>query len=278
MADDPTAALREQARERGRRILAHAPFDAFADRATLLLTAPPDGVELPFAPGTIALWLILEPAAARALPDPHRSALIGRGSYVAYERPRDAALSPLELTITLDPIPVLEAINRRALEARWTVRHAEPLHDRLGRHPQLVAAASLYPEDGPERVVRGLWLQAVAAVRAIWVVGRAPAAAALPAAGEASAALARLACAYDEGDHPTVDLLLPVARQTRIGRRLASWLDDLGAAVAGDAPATRRVAAAAEQVLREVAAVLGELYRDRPWLREPEAYALRAPR
>jgi hypothetical protein len=148
----------------------------------------------------------------------------------------------------------------------------------MGRLPQLVAAATRYPQDAPERITRTLWLQVAAAVRALWIVGVAPAAVALPAAGEVSAALCRLACAYDEGDHPTVDLLLPAARRTRIGRRVATWLDDLAAALAGDAAATRRVLAAADQVLREVSGVLGENYRDRPWLRDPEAFALRAAR
>ena len=33
-----------------------------------------------------------------------------------------------------------------------------------------------------------------------------------------------------------------------------------------------------DQVVEEARVILGELYRDRPWLRTPEAFALRAPR
>ena len=279
MTDDPSAALREQARERGRRLLADAPYAEFADRATLLLTSPPTGLALTTPPHVAAFWLLVEADAARALPDPMRRALMSGGSYVERMRPAAAARElAVDLTVSSDGAAAIAGSGRRALEARWAIRHAEALHDRLGRHAQLIAAANRYPDDAPERIVRSLWLPAVSAVRALWVLGDAPAAVALPVAGEASAMLCRLACVFDEGDHPTPDLLLPAARQTRIGRRIATWLDDLAAALCDDAAATRRVGAAAEQVLREVTGVLGELYRDRAWLREPEAYALRPSR
>ncbi len=282
MLDDPTAALREQARERGRRLLAAPPFESIADRTTLLLTSPPadDLGDAAFAPAVPAFWMLVDPALARALPDPYRSALQRDGVYVARERARGPgdALDGYDLTITIDATTTFEGVARRTLESRWAVRHAQVVHDRMGRHAQLIAAAGRYPQDVPERITRALWLQLVAAVRALWVIGVAPAAAALPAAGEAAAALCRLACVHDEGDHPTLDLLVAVARGTRIGKRVATWLDDLAAALGGDAAATRRVLAAADQVLREVAGVLGELYRDRPWLRDPEAYALRPSR
>lgn len=279
MTEDPTASLREQARERGRRLLAEAPYAELADRATLLLTGPPSALPLPTPPHTAAFWLIVEADAARSLPDPMRRTLSGGGSYVERVRPR-AGTDELahDLTLSTDAAAAIAGFGRRALEARWAIRHAEPLHDRLGRHPLLIAAASRYPDDAPERIVRSLWVPAVTAVRSLWLLGEVPSAVALPAAGEASALLCRLACAFDEGDYPTPDLLIPAARQTRIGRRIITWLDDLGAALCDDEPAIRRVTTAAEQVLREVTGVLGELYRDRAWLRDPEAYALRAQR
>src|SRR5438128_1388536 len=82
MVDDPTAALREQARERGRRLLANTPFDEIADRATLRLTAPPANVALTVAPVTAGFWLLVDPSAGRSLPDPYRAALVRGGVYV----------------------------------------------------------------------------------------------------------------------------------------------------------------------------------------------------
>ena len=69
-----------------------------------------------------------------------------------------------------------------------------------------------------------------------------------------------------------------MAADTRLGRRLVTWFDALTAAVGGDAAAARRAVAAGDQVIEETRKILGEVYRDRLWLRTPEAFALRAPR
>src|SRR5690606_4587400 len=147
----------------------------------------------------------------------------------------------------------------------------------LRRAEQYALRAGLLPDDAPERVSRTLWLEAVQAANAIDVLPTAPGAAALPA-GEAAAALCRLACFDDSGAYPPAAYLRAAARGTRLGRRIATWLDDLPRAVGGDEAAARRVVAARDQVLEEARTILGERYRERPWLREPEAFSLRPPR
>jgi hypothetical protein len=91
-------------------------------------------------------------------------------------------------------------------------------------------------------------------------------------------ALLRLGCLLDEGAYPAIDELRAIGCTTRIGLRVASWLDDVSAALTGDEAAARRVIHAAPQVLVETRKILAERYRDRDWLRDPAAYEMRARR
>ncbi|MPZ99077.1 MAG: hypothetical protein GEU80_07005 [Dehalococcoidia bacterium] len=276
MTQDPASALREQAREWGRDLLGAAPWQQLAPHLSLLLTSPPAGIDLPAAPAGIDAWLLLDASEARLLSAPQREPLLRDG--VTVERPSGASRIGLTVMTSEAAGRLVAGTTRRSLEARWLVRHAEPLHDRLRRGEQMAAVARQLPSDAPERITRALWLQTVQAVHALGAVAASPPAVVLPAAGEASAALCRLSCVVEDGTHPPLEWLLPAARETRVGRRVASWLDDLGASFGGDEAATRRVAAAREQVLREVETVLGEHWGDRPWVRAPEAAALRAAR
>jgi len=95
---------------------------------------------------------------------------------------------------------------------------------------------------------------------------------------EAAAPLARLACVLEEGTHPPTEWLLPAARETRLGKRIAPWLDDVVPAVAGDARAARWTRESGAGVLREVATVLRTEFAASDWLRDPETYALRPSR
>jgi hypothetical protein len=143
---------------------------------------------------------------------------------------------------------LLEAVSRPALEARWLVRHAEAVHDPLRRLEALSAHASTLPaDDALERAVRPLFLQLVSALNALDSGG-------VAAAGEAAAALARLACTLDAGGHPPLDWLAEAARHTLVGPRLGIWLDDLPRAAAGDEGAQRRVLRARAGVRRTPAA------------------------
>jgi hypothetical protein len=272
----PPDAFRERARERGRALLAVAPFDEIADRATLLLTSPPTGVDSDTVPAYAGLWLIIETGDARALPAPYRGGLTRDSSYVEFLR-ASGEMPAVLLTITTNHTELLEGVSRRSLEARWSVRHAEAVRDRLDRLPRLAAAAARFPHEAMERILRPLWLQAAPALRTLWIVAESPGDA-VPVAGEAAAAVCRIACVFDSGDHPPTEFLFAEAKTTRIGRRLTSWLDDFAPALGGDEVAARRVTAARDQVQREIAAVLAERYGDRPWLRDPEAFALRTPR
>lgn len=276
MTNEPESpTLHDRAREWGRALLDAAPWSGVSDRVTLLLVEPPSRIEEPPAAG-MAFWLTLDREAARSLPPAYRDAL-GTDRAVV-ERPRVAAgVPPVTLSVMTDEglHRLLQAVTRPALEARWQARHLEAISDRLRRAEQYELRAGLLPEDVPERVVRTLWLDLVAALRAL---SPAPGAGGLPVAGEAAAALCRLACFEAVGGYPPAHLLRAVARDTRLGRRLGPWLDDLASAIGSDEAAARRVISSRDQVAEVVRTVLGELYRNRPWLRDPEAFMLQAPR
>ena len=276
MTDDPSATLREQAREWGRTLVAAAPWGDLAERVTLLVTAPPTGIDA--VPNSVSLLLAIDTPSARALPPEYRALLTDEAMV---ERRRATATMPaLALTLTTDNAfdRLLQSLTRRAMEARWQVRHSEVVSDRLHRAENFALRAGMLPDDGPERVVRGLWVEAQAAARAFPSISGARYEDALPAAGELVAALCRIACFVDDGAYPATEWLLPAARPTRIGKRISSWFDGIAPALGGDEAAARRVGSSTDQVLIEVQDVLSERYRGRPWLAEPEVYTLRTPR
>ncbi len=273
MTSDPADALREQAREWGRALLAGKPWSSVPDRVTLLLVEPP--AKFP-ATTSVSYWLTIDAPAARSLPDPYGPAIAADRAIV--EHPRAEGLR-VTLSVMSD-----EALHRflsgttpAAIEARWQARHAEVLSDRLRRGEQYALRANLLPDDAPERITRTLFLELVAAVRGLRSLEANPGHG-LAVAGAASAAACRIACFDDAGAYPPAEHLRAVASETRLGRRIVTWLDDLVRAVGGDEAAVRRATSAGDQVVEETRLILGELYRDRPWLRTPEAFALRAPR
>ncbi|MCK9485608.1 MAG: hypothetical protein M0R73_02740 [Dehalococcoidia bacterium] len=278
MTDGPVDALREQAREWGRALLAAPPWAGVSDRVTLLLVDPPAGLDDAPATGGLTFWLTLDAEAARSLSPEYRTPLTSdRG---VYERPRVPAGAPrVALAVMTDEAlhRLLQGTSRPSMEARWQARHSEAVSDRLRRAEQYALRAGLLPDEAPERVSRTLWLEAVTAARGLDGIETSPAGI-LAGAGEVTAALCRLACFEDGGAYPPAAHLRAAARQTRLGRRIATWLDDLPRAVGGDEAASRRVVSARDQVLEEARTVLGERYRDRHWLREPEAFTLRPPR
>ncbi len=277
MTDGPSDALRTQAREWGQLLLAGPAWSSVLDRVTLLLIDPPAGLDAP-TPTTAGLWLVIDAPSARSLPAEIRTPL-GTDQPLFEEHRATATAPAVRLAIQTEEglHRLLQGLSQPALEARWQVRRAEALSDRMRRLEQFTVRAGIVPADGPERIVRTLWLDLVAAARGLDVLPDAPGAA-LAAAGEVSAGVCRLACALDEGAYPPAAYLRAAAAETRIGRRLGSWLDDLAVAVGGDEAAGRRVIGSRAQAIEEVRTVLGEQYRDRPWLRTPEAFALRAPR
>ena len=241
---------------------------------TVLLTAPPDiAAAADDVQATSAgAWLIVEAEQARALPQPWRDRLTA-GAHVEHLRTPDGLPVTLSVMTVQAVERAMDGSSRRSLEARWTVRHAHPVHDPLSRLNGLRQAAGMLPADATERITRSLFLQAVSSLRSL--------AAARPSeasAGEAGAAVARLACVLDEGSHPPVEWLIDSVRQTAQGQRLSSWFQDLPAAVAGDERAVRWVADAGDGVLRELTAALRAEYSGRPWLQDPDSYLLRPPR
>ena len=276
MTEDPSAVLREQAHEWGRALIGAAPWGDLAERVTLLVTAPPTGIDA--VPNSVSLLLAIDTPSARALPPEYRALLTDEAMV---ERRRATATMPaLSLTLTTDNAfdRLLQSLTRRAMEARWQVRHSEVVSDRLHRAENFALRAGMLPDDGPERVVRGLWVEAQAAARAFPSIMGDRYEDALPAAGELVAALCRIACFVDDGAYPATEWLLPAARPTRIGKRVSTWFDGIAPALGGDEAAARRVGSSTEQVLIEVQDVLSERYRSRPWLAEPEVYTLRTPR
>lgn len=276
MPDQAPDALHEQAREWGRRLLAAPPWAGVSDRVTLLVVDPPTGVEA--SCGVIALWLTLDGEAARSLPPEYRTPLTTGRAVV--EQPRVAADEPpVTLAVLTDDAMqrLLQGTNRTGLEMRWQARHHQVVSDRLRRGEQYALRANLLPDDAPERIVRLLWLEVNQAARGLDGL-QVDAGAGLAAAGEVSAALCRLACFDAVGAYPPVAYLRAAAAETRLGRRLAPWLDDLVRAAGGDDASVPRILGSRGQVLEEARAILGERYRDRPWLRDPAAFVFQPPR
>ncbi len=272
-APSPADVARAHARAAGLTLIAAAPWSEVASRALLLLVRPPAVAWAEAA--APELWLILDTVEARALPLTMREPLLADGVT------RSLAGEDVDLAAFTSEATArtLEASTRHALEVRWALRHAEALHDPLHRAPGLAAAAGRLPIEALERVVRPLYVQAVSALGALLdepADGRRDTVLLLLA--EAAAPLARLACVLEEGSHPPTEWLLPAARETRLGKRIAPWLDDLVAAVAGDARAARWTRESGAGVLREVAATLHAEFAGRDWLRDPETYALRPSR
>ncbi len=264
-------------RERAAALLAAQPWVEVASRGLLVLVRPP---ATPWAnTSTIsAAWLILDGVEARALPPEFRGPVVRDG---ALRLPASAA-DGLELAVmTSEGVGrALDGVTRRSLEMRWMLRHSVPLHDPLHRHDSLVGAAGRLPEDALERAVRPLYVQAAAALGALTtgVPSIASATSAFLLLGEAAGALTRLACVLDDGSHPPPEWLAPAARETRLGKRIAPWLDDLGPAAGGDDRAAGWIREASMGVLREAASVLQVEFAGRDWFTDPESYALRTPR
>jgi hypothetical protein len=277
VATDP-AALREQAQEWGRALLLQPPWEPLTERLSLIMVSPPVDSTLEYAPPEATLWLLLDRPSMGSLPDTIGQPLRTIGAHV--ERHRATTTTPA-ITLAVRSVEAIEhqveGVGRREFELRWTLLHAAPIADRLRRLEQLASTARLLPPDGLERAVRGLWLDAQAAGRALWPLASEPGHA-LTAAGELSGALLRLACLMDEGAYPPADWLRSAATGTRIGMRLGAWLDDLTAGLSSDDAAARRAVNAVDQVLEEVRLVLRERYADRDWLRDPAVYELRARR
>jgi hypothetical protein len=267
----PTSALREQAREWGRALLDAPQWADVPDRVTLLTITPAAGYDDDAR--SIVLWLTIDIPAARSLPNEY--AALTRDEVIIEKRP--AAPGTLVAMTDASLHRLLQGTSRASVEARWSVRHAEAIADRLHRLDEFNVRANMLPEDALERIVRALWLDLHAAAGSLDTIEAHPRNS-LPVAGEAAAAVARLAVALEEGAYPPAELLMRAVRETRIGKRLGVWLDDLGSAVSGDVEAARRVVASREQALTEVRDVVGERWRSRPWWRDPEAYVLRAPR
>jgi hypothetical protein len=278
-AADAVASLREQVAEAARALLATPAWEPVAPR-TLLLRVRPPAAEWADASGTPLLWAILDASEARAFPPELRGALVRDGS--AFERVPGGADPPaMQLAVfTSEGIGrLLEGVTRRSLEARWSVRHAEPLHDPLHRFDMLVGAAARLPADALERIVRPLYVQAAQALDALAAAppeGRPETA--LVLAGEAAAAVCRLACVVESGSHPPAEWLVPEARTTHLGKRVSSWLDDLAPAVGGEERAARWIRDSGAGVLRELVGVLRAEFAGRDWLNDPQAQAIRPGR
>ena len=170
MTADPTEAIRTQARADCEALLAGQPWSDFATRALVLLVRPP-AVAWASPLGMPSLWMVLDASEARALPPRERDPLVTAGLYRTVA-PRDR----YELVVfTSEAIgSALEGVPRSSLELRWTVRHAEPLHDPLHRAEQLQRAAGDWVERGIARrvgvVVRHRPLGYAANAMAVWDV------------------------------------------------------------------------------------------------------------
>ena len=249
-------------------LLDEPPWDELERDLTLLRVRPPraDWVDESHATDVPpALWLLIDAADARTLQEPWLSPLMRDGM----RRVRD---DDGELTVlTIEGCAgLLEATTRRAFEVRWTLRHADVLHDPRARHDGIASAAARVEIDALERAARALYLQVYAALEALPHAGDDT----VIVGGEAAGAVARLACLLDEGCYPPAEWLYPAARATERSRWLRPWLDSL----TGDEDAQRRAAQAASGVLRELASALRAQFANRPWLQDPERFALRAPR
>ena len=251
--------------ERGLELLQQEPWIDRPRELTLLLTRPPRVAWYESDDAQPGYWLVLDLEAARGLDASLRDPLVRDG----FSRLNGDGFD-LDVFTAESASLLLEATTRRALEARWTVRHATAIEDPLGRHAQLASLASRLPSDALERLVRGQLLQLVAAIDAL---PRATGGALIPA-GEAAAAATRLACLLEDGAHPPAEWLLEACRETSLGRRLRPWLDRL----AGDEEARAGALRSTGAVLGEVQAALRPLFGDRDWVMHPQQAALRLPR
>jgi hypothetical protein len=277
MTTDPVA-LHERAREWGRSLLLRAPWVEATERLSLLLVVPHAEWPMMIGPERATLWLLIDRGSVSSLPESVRAPLMERGAIVERHDASGTAPAVTLVVRTVEGVErAIEGVTRHDMETRWAVIRAEPVSDRLKRHETLAAQARLLPPDGLERSIRALWLDANRAAAALWPLDTSTADA-LGAAGELPMALLRLGCLLDQGAYPATDELNAIGRTTRIGQRIASWLDDVNAALGGDETAARRVVQAAPQVLVETRAILAERYRDRDWLRDPAAYEMRARR
>jgi hypothetical protein len=277
MTLDPVA-LHEQAREWGRSLLLRAPWQEATERLSLLLVVPHSEWPMMIGPDRATFWLLIDRGSVASLPESIRTPLLERGTIVEVHDATNSSPAATLVVRTVEGVErSIEGVTRHDMETRWAVIRAEAIADRLKRQETLAAHARLLPPDGLERAIRVLWLDANRAAAALWPLDSAPADA-FGAAGEFATALLRLGCLLDEGAYPAVDELRAIGRTTRIGLRIASWLDDLGAGVGGDEAAARRTLHAAPQVLIETRTILAERYRDRDWLRDPTAYEMRARR
>ncbi len=277
MTGDPAAALRVQARDWGRSRLATPAWADLEHRLTLLLVEPPT-VEWAAVPSVFALWLIVEDSETRELPLELREPLRRDGVLLEQTPARDGVVAQLTV-FTVDRLAgVLAGVGRRSLELRWSVRHAEPIHDALRRHEQLSAAAERLPEDAPERIVRPLYLQAHSSLEALRAVSTDHPAAGAVAAGEAAGALCRLASALEAGSYPPAQWLRPAAAETDLGKRMSSWLDDVERNSDQGAARAQRVINGCDGVWNAVQAAVRPLYGATEWFLAPAIWALRPPR
>lgn len=268
------AEQRAAAIERARGLLRVNPWADATERITLWLVSPPRGITARTRP-PVEAWLAIDRPTAQTLGgDGQRLHLEGAIARDLPPSPADAGLRACLFTEEA-LAALLSGDGRRALEARWCLSHAELLADRLGRHERFLAESARSPDGAVERALRGAYLQAAGALPALSAVpGENAGLEILPAAGEAASALARLACLLDGDSHAPIAWLLPAAQDTRLGRRLRSWFDDLGLVLAGDEAATRRVTSAREAVLEQARTLARHRVGERPWLREPASYVL----
>jgi hypothetical protein len=267
MTTDPDA-QRETARARGRTLLEGPSWDAVADRAALLLTDPPLELDATAAAAPqFGFWLILERDVSRSLPDDLAQPLYRGEPVVRSEDGARVEVMTLEAAQRL-----VEGVSRASIEARWRVRHAEPVQDRLRLGERLGASAAQLPGGAPERVARTLWLEANAGLNALLALDVTPS---LVVAGETRGALERLACFLERGAYPPARYLEAAAAPTALGMRLGNWFTGLIDGVGGDESALRRTALSVDQVREEVRTVVRQRVGVHDWLQHPDAFWLR---
>ena len=266
-------ALRTQAREWGRNVLLHAPWEPLTERLSLVLVVPPKGMSDEFAVPHATLWMLIDRASTASLSESSRQLLVAGGALIEHHA-RTTSSPPIELIIrTSETVEkIAEGTARRSMELRWELQHAEAISDRLRRLEPLAANARMLPPAGLERATRALWLDAYSAHRGLWPL-RTVRTQALIGAGELAGSILRLAGLMDEGAYPPTEFLRPEMNSTRIGLRIAPWLSDLEIGLAGNEAGAHRAINAAEQVLDEVRTILRERYADRDWLRNPAEFA-----
>lgn len=267
--------------EAARALLEATPWNEVASRALLILVRPPDE-EWARTSAPALLWLILDGPEARALRPELRNPLVRDGSTLVHVAASGATPAMQLAVLTSEAIGRhLEGVTRRSLEMKWLARHGQALHDPLHRFDSLRGMAARLPADALERVARPLYVQAAQSLEAL---AGTPVAAegaddgAVVPAVEAMGALCRLACVLDEGSHPPAEWLLAAARETALGKRLSSWLDDVPRAIAGEARAARWIRESGSGVLREATSALRAEFAGRDWLDDPIAQTIRAGR